>query len=117
MSDLQKALKIQEILLKRSEQCLGLCDLCTLQVMDTLGRTKWLCGLISEAVSLRKQAYELLTKVLGADHPLTLSAMTNYGRSCAHLGDYKTAQLLLMAAWEGRITLLGEKYLDTLETM
>lgn len=116
-SEIQKALKIQTMLLDLCNDKLGPFDPKTLQAMDMLGRTRWLCGSISEANELGKQAYESSIKILGVDHPISLGAMHNYGRACLHMGSFKKSQVLLMKAWEGRIKLLGETDLNTLETM
>ncbi|KKZ64978.1 hypothetical protein EMCG_09123 [[Emmonsia] crescens] len=116
-SQLPKALHAQTTLLSLTEQKLGPHDPRTLQAMDSLGSTLWLCGKTSKADELGKRSLEGLTNIVGSDHPFTLSAMHNFARARMHLGHIKEAQKLQIKAWQGRSRFYGDTKLETMETM
>jgi hypothetical protein len=64
-SQISKALELQTNLLTVATQRLGPYDPKALQAMDNLGRTCWLCDMISKAETMRKWSLEGLTGIVG----------------------------------------------------
>lgn len=58
-----------------------------------------------------------MTKILGRDHPDTLTAMLNLGRTLMHRCRPKDAEKLLIEVFDTRKKLLGPEHADTLTAL
>jgi class 3 adenylate cyclase/tetratricopeptide (TPR) repeat protein len=92
------------------------------QVLNSLGRGKEAEPLSKYAVdhwpkdgkSLYEEGLERSTKVLGADHPYTIKALSEYALALATAGRYKEAEPLYKTALERRTRTLGPNHPATL---
>jgi len=64
-------------------------------------------GKLNQAKTLAEQVLTIRTRVLGPDHPLTFSAMSNLGEVLTRLKDYDGAERILKQARAGETSALG----------
>ena len=74
-------------------------------------------GRNAEAEQLYLAALETLKRVLGDDHPSTLSCMNNLALLYRNQGRYAEAEPLYLATLETRKRVLGDEHPDTLTSM
>ena len=80
--------------------------------------TLWAQGELAESQRrLEEAALETMIRVLGEEHPATLTAQTNLAKTRRAQGSYPTAQWLQEAVWRVRMRKLGEKHEHTLTAM
>src|SRR5262245_30068044 len=70
-----------------------------------------------EAEALHREALEIRRRVLGPEHPDTLTSMNNLALSYSGQGRYKEAEVMYQEALEIRKRVLGPEHLDTLWSM
>ena len=71
-------------------------------------------GDAAAARKLEEQVLAISIRVLGEEHPSTLSTMNNLAVSLYYLGDYPAAQALMEQALHTCTRVLGEEHPDTL---
>ncbi len=74
-------------------------------------------GRYNEAEQMHRQAFELREKVLGREHPDTLTSMDNLAWTLRSLGRYDKAEQMHRQAFELREKVLGPKHPHTLASM
>jgi tetratricopeptide (TPR) repeat protein len=74
-------------------------------------------GKSAQADALFSELLETQSRVLGKDHPLTLTTMTDLAASYRRRGMYKQAEALLVTVLDGRRRKLGAGNPDTLASM
>jgi tetratricopeptide (TPR) repeat protein/predicted Ser/Thr protein kinase len=74
-------------------------------------------GLYPEAQRQDERALELRRRVLGEEHPDTLTSMNNLGMMYQHQGRQAQAEALWVKVLEVRRRVLGEEHKDTLHSM
>jgi tetratricopeptide (TPR) repeat protein len=74
-------------------------------------------GKFAESEALSRQAFETQERVLGVDHPTTLSTMMNLADALAHQGRLAEAEKLLREVVATRRRVLGPKHRNTLRAM
>ena len=74
-------------------------------------------GRWKEAEELFLQVIETLKKVLGEEHPDTLTSISNLGSVLERQGNYKEAKAMHQRALEGREKVLGAEHPDTLTSV
>ncbi|KAK7178701.1 Kinesin light chain 5 [Paraphaeosphaeria sporulosa] len=74
-------------------------------------------GRYEEAEELFVQVTETRTRVLGEEHPSTLTSMANLASTYRNQGRWKEAEELEVQVMETRTRVLGEEHLDTLTSM
>jgi hypothetical protein len=82
-----------------------------------LGATRRDLGDLDGTRQLLKQALAGYRRVLGEDHPYTLTAMNNLATTRRDLGDLDGARQLHEQVLAGRRRVLGEDHPDTLNSM
>ncbi|KAJ7061215.1 hypothetical protein C8F01DRAFT_1231150 [Mycena amicta] len=90
-----EAQKLEEQVLEKTEQAAGL-------------------GQYTEAQKLEEQVLEKRTKLLGAEHPKTISATANLAATLGRLGQYTEAQKLQEQVLEKQTRLLGAEHPNTI---
>ena len=78
--------------------------------MDDAGRR-------DEAEPLLRQALEALVRVLGADHPDTISAVSSLGRCIQKQGRCEEAEPMYRQAWQDRVRVLGADHKHTINAL
>ena len=73
-------------------------------------------GEYEEARKLQSEVLEASTRLLGAEHPDTLTAKANLAASLRALGEYEEARKLVSEVLEARTRLLGAEQPDALWT-
>jgi tetratricopeptide (TPR) repeat protein len=74
-------------------------------------------GRWKEAEELEVQAMETSLRVLGQEHPDTLSSMANLAATYRNQERWKEAEKLFMQVMETRKRVLGQEHPDTLTSM
>ena len=82
--------------------------------LDDLTLTLWLAGKRDWSKRTGERAVRGLTKRLGPDDPVTLSAMFNLARTYLHLGDPRASHRLLLRVIKRRKHFFGLDHPDTL---
>ncbi|WAO90144.1 Hypothetical protein NCS54_00755600 [Fusarium falciforme] len=78
---------------------------------------KWTIGNYTAAEKLGGKAVEIRTKVLGEEHPDTLTSMANLASTFSNQGRWKEAEELEVGVMETTKRVLGEEHPDTLSSM
>jgi eukaryotic-like serine/threonine-protein kinase len=86
-------------------------------IRDTIGQTYIDLGLYPEAQKQLERALDLDRRVLGADNPKTLKAISRLGRIAFLQGNFKQAESLYKQILEIQRRVPGSEHPDTLETM
>jgi tetratricopeptide (TPR) repeat protein len=86
-------------------------------IRNTIGQTYAELGLYSESQRQQEQALELQRRVLGEDHPDTLSTMSRLAALQVTLANVTLAEPLAVRVLEARRRVLGEDHPDTLASM
>ncbi|MBV8812416.1 MAG: serine/threonine protein kinase [Acidobacteriaceae bacterium] len=86
-------------------------------IRQTIGNTYRDLGLYPEAHRNLQRAIDLRRRVLGEQHPDTLTAMYKLGQLYLYEGKYAQAEPLLARVLELRRRVLGAKHPDTLSTL
>jgi tetratricopeptide (TPR) repeat protein len=87
---------------------------------DEFNKYAWVfseAGYLVEAEKLEVQAMEMRKRVLGEDHPFTLTSMNNLASALSNRGRYKEAERLEVQVMETRKRLFGPEHLDTITSM
>ncbi|KAL2859978.1 purine and uridine phosphorylase [Aspergillus lucknowensis] len=87
------------------------------KLMANLASTYWNQGRWNEAEKLFVQVIETSKRVLGADHPDTLSSMANLASTYRNQGRWNDAEKLFVQVMEKRKTVLGAEHPSTLASM
>ncbi|KAH7384380.1 kinesin light chain 1 [Phaeosphaeria sp. MPI-PUGE-AT-0046c] len=74
-------------------------------------------GQYEEAEAMHRRALEGREKVLGREHPYTLTSVSQLGLVLARQGQYKEADAINQRALEGREKVLGREHADTLTSI
>jgi tetratricopeptide (TPR) repeat protein len=85
-------------------------------IRDTLGRTYLSLGEYGKAEQDHQRSRELRQRVLGAEHPATLSSMDNLAGATLRQGQYAEAEKLYREVLELRQRVLGPEDLATLSS-
>lgn len=85
-------------------------------LMGNLASTYWNQGRWIEAEDLQVWVMEIMKRVLGADHPDTLSYMANLANILKMLQRDKEALELMQQAWQMRVQKLGSDHPFTKNT-
>ena len=85
-------------------------------VRNTLGMTYWYLGQYEVANPYLEKAHSLRLKVLGPEHPDTLTSLHNLAMQRWKQGKLKDAVAMLRPALDGRRRVIGPKHEDTLFT-
>ena len=86
-------------------------------IQMTIGNAYRELGLLPEAEQHHVRAMDLRHRVLGTEHPDTLSGENNLGQLYREQGKYAEAEQLLAGTLKIRQRVLGEEHPDTLITM
>ncbi len=86
-------------------------------IRETIGSTYLELGLYPAAQRQVERAFELRRRLLGDQHPDTLTSMSDLVRIERVQGNYPRAAQLAAKVLEGRRHLLGEEHPDTLKSM
>jgi eukaryotic-like serine/threonine-protein kinase len=86
-------------------------------IRQTIGNTYYDLGLFPEAQRELERALSLRRRVLGEEHPDTLSSMNLQAYLYEHEGKYSEAEKLFAKVLEARRRVLGEEHRDTLGSM
>ncbi|KAF7345888.1 FabD/lysophospholipase-like protein [Mycena venus] len=108
---------LQQLVLERQKQLLGVDHPDTLCAMANLAGTYCQLGRCQEAEPLEGIVLEKRKQVLGADHPDTLQAMANLAATYRQLGRYQEAEPLERIVLEKQKQVLGADHPDTLRAM
>ena len=84
--------------------------------LSDLTLTLWFAGKLGLSKYLGERAVNGLTKRLGPDDPLTLTAMFNLARTYHHLGEQHASRTLLVTVLRKRKRFFGLDHPDTLST-
>jgi len=87
------------------------------RLWQTMADTLEKLGDIKAAVEPQQLALEQRRQLLGADHPLTLISLRDYGDLRSSMGQYKEGEADLRAATTGLRRVLGSDHPDTLRSM
>ena len=82
--------------------------------LDDLTMTLWFAGRRGLSRHTGERAVKGLTKQLGVDDPLTITAMFNLARTYMHLGEVERSQQLLLWVIKRRKRFFGSEHPDTL---
>jgi len=86
-------------------------------IRNTIGQTYTDLGLYPEAGRQLERAVDLRRRVLGPEHPDTLTALNNLAVAYVHEGKYAQAEALDSPTLEIRRRVLGPEHPDTLTSM
>ena len=84
---------------------------------ETIASVLWQEGRAKEAEELMLKVLESTTRVLGHEHPDTLSAMSNLAASYGAQGRSKEKEELMVQVVEARSRVLGEEHPETLSAL
>ena len=84
--------------------------------LSDLTLSLWFAGKLELSKKVGERAVKGLTKRLGPDDPLTLTAMFNLARTCHHLREQHTSRTLLVEVLRKRKRYFGLDHPDTLMT-
>jgi len=87
------------------------------RMWTTIGHVLWKEGRWKEAEELDVKVMEARSRVLGEEHPDTLSAMGNLASTYRNQGRWKDAEELDVKVMEARSRVLGEEHPDTITAM
>ena len=87
------------------------------RVLDNVGRCFTIKGKYAEAEQMIRQALQLKEQVLGAEHPSTLSSITNLAAALSGQGRYTEAEQLQRQALPLMEQVLGAEHPLTLKSM
>jgi Flp pilus assembly protein TadD len=82
--------------------------------MNNLAQTLYAQGDLAGARKLQEQVLEAMARLLGKEHPNTLTSMLNLAQMLQTEGDLAGAERLYRLALEGRKRVLGADHPDTL---
>jgi hypothetical protein len=85
--------------------------------MARLGRVAFLLGTYAEGEALESQALEVQRRVLGLEHPDTVSSMLVLALAYQSKGRYADAESLCVQILEIRKRVLGPEHPNTLSSM
>jgi len=86
------------------------------RLMVTMGEVYWSLGLYSEAQPLFERALDTRRRILGPEHPDTLTTMERLARTEERLGKYPEAEKLMQASFDVRSRVLGPDHPDTIQS-
>ena len=86
-------------------------------IRQTIGSTYQDLGLYPEAQRQVERAFELRKRILGKEHPDTLTSMNSLAELYCLQGNYVQAEPVFVEVLELRGRVLGEEHRDTLESM
>jgi non-specific serine/threonine protein kinase/serine/threonine-protein kinase len=86
-------------------------------IRQTIGDTYRDLGLYPEAQRHVERALDLRRRVMGENHPVTLTAMNSLALLLRDQGKYAEAEPLFTKALDARRRALGEEHADTLDSM
>jgi hypothetical protein len=84
--------------------------------MNNLAFILWEQGHDTRAAELEEEVLEIRKRVLGQEHPQTLTSMHNLAFTLLKQGFHTRAKDLLTRAYDGRKRVLGAEHPSTLET-
>ncbi|MGR0480302.1 MAG: tetratricopeptide repeat protein [Candidatus Electronema sp. V4] len=84
---------------------------------NDIAEVYWLQGHYNKAESLLEQAFQLREKILGLEHPDTLTSINNLAKLYQSQGRYSEAEPLLKQALQLRKKILGQQHPDTLASI
>jgi tetratricopeptide (TPR) repeat protein len=87
------------------------------RMWTTIGNVLWKEGRWKEAEELQVKVMEARSRVVGEEHPDTLSAMANLAATYRDQGRWKEAEELQVKVVEARRRVLGEEHPDTISAM
>ncbi|KJZ71092.1 hypothetical protein HIM_09511 [Hirsutella minnesotensis 3608] len=87
------------------------------ELLFNVGESVYVLGKYHEAEQMHRQALDLREKVLGKEHPATLSSMNNLAVVLKSLGKYEEAERLHRQEWKLSEKLLGKEHPSTLIIM
>jgi hypothetical protein len=85
--------------------------------MNNLANTLGEQGQPDEAAKMRKEVLEKRRRILGEEHPSTISAMNNLANTLGEQGQLDEAAKMLQEVLEKRRRILGEEHPDTISAM
>jgi tetratricopeptide (TPR) repeat protein len=86
-------------------------------IRTTIGRTYTSLGLLNQAEEQLNAAIDVGTRLLGAEHPLTLSALRSLVKPLFDQAEYPRAEKIFRREYETRLRLLGPDHIDTALSM
>jgi tetratricopeptide (TPR) repeat protein len=87
------------------------------RMWTTIGHVLWKEGRWRDAEELEVQVMEARSRVVGEEHPDTLTAMANLASTYQNQGRWKEAEELEVKVMEARSRVVGEEHPDTLNAM
>ncbi len=112
--DTQRAIALLDPALATGRKLIGLSDATTLAAQDTLARALVLDGKLNRALPLFADAHLRLSTTLGADHPRTLTALSNL--AWAKTRTQSPDENLIRDLVERRARAIGPSHPDTLQS-
>jgi tetratricopeptide (TPR) repeat protein len=85
--------------------------------MANLASTYQNLGKYTEAEKLEMQVLDARNRILGVEHPDTITAMANLASTYRNLGKYTEAEKLEMQVLDARNRILGVEHPDTITAM
>ena len=85
--------------------------------MNNLAETLGAQGDHAGARRIQGRVLEVMTRVLGAEHPTTLTSMNNLAVTLYYIGETGAAIALLRRCLAGRCKVLGENHPNTIQTV
>ena len=82
-----------------------------------VGMSFYIIGKYRVAEKMNRETFELTEKMLGKEHPNTLTSMSNLALALYSLGKYQEAKQMHRQTLELREKVLGREHPDTLESM
>ena len=116
LGEWMEAQLLQEELLK-NVQFEGTHSTTVESIKNNLALTYQKQGQWKEAEELFVQVMEATLKVLGQEHPDTLTSMANLASTCSNQGRWKEAEKLEVQVMETRKRVLGQEHPDTLTSI
>jgi serine/threonine protein kinase/tetratricopeptide (TPR) repeat protein len=84
------------------------------RLMQTMGEVYWSLGLYGQAEPLFQNAFETRRRLLGPEHPETLTSMEYLSRNLERQGQYPKAENLVRESYDIRLRVLGPDDVDTI---
>jgi non-specific serine/threonine protein kinase/serine/threonine-protein kinase len=84
------------------------------RLMQTMGEVYWSLGLYGQAEPLFQNAFETRRRLLGPEHPETLTSMDYLSRNLERQGQYSKAENLVRGSYDIRLRVLGPDDADTI---
>ncbi|GKT66818.1 TPR domain protein [Colletotrichum tofieldiae] len=88
-----------------------------IRLLRNVGWYKWRMGKHEEAEQLSRRALEASEKVLGKEHPTTLTSVSNLALVLRHQGKYKEAEQMNRWTLEASEKTIGKEHPDTLTSV